>query len=180
MIKKRQKLISLMAMAAFAWLLHVSASPLAAAGATERMASAGMEQGPGFVEAEGTRTFPVERTSFLPYVLIGVGIVAVAFVLVLVIKTQYDITGSWRFIFTTGDNTTNRIVTFDGTKTGGKFVFMDDAGYAGNYTVADRDVTMTLTNFPTVQFSGRFVDRITMKGTWVSETVNWNWTAYLQ
>jgi hypothetical protein len=96
MIKKQQKWIALLVTLTFVWLLQVSAMPAIAAGTTEQPSAANAEQGPGFVEAVGHSVAPAAKKSVLPYVLIGVGVVAVAAVLFLVVlKTSYDITGKW-------------------------------------------------------------------------------------
>jgi hypothetical protein len=96
MIKKKQKWIALLVILSFAWLLQVSTMPLAAIGTSEQIGSASTEQGPDFVEAVGHSADAAKKKSILPYVLIGVGVVAVAAVLFLVVlKTSYDITGKW-------------------------------------------------------------------------------------
>jgi len=54
MFKKQQKWIALPVTIAFAWLLQVSAMPLAAADTTEQVSSASVEQETGFIEQTGT------------------------------------------------------------------------------------------------------------------------------
>ena len=69
---------------------------LAAAGTTEQIGSANAEQGPRFIEEEGDSGYLAKKKSILPIILIGVGVVAVAAVLFLVVlKTSYDIVGTW-------------------------------------------------------------------------------------
>lgn len=53
MLKKHQRWTALLVTIAFAWLLQVTAMPLAAAGASEQAVSANIEQAPGFVEQQG-------------------------------------------------------------------------------------------------------------------------------
>ena len=95
MIKKQQKWIAVLVTLAFMWLLQVSTMPLAAASTVEQISSANAEQGPDFVEAVGYKAAPAAKKSILPIVLIGLGVVAVAAVLFLVVlKTKYDIIGT--------------------------------------------------------------------------------------
>jgi hypothetical protein len=92
MIKKQQKWIALLVTLTFMWLLQVSTMPMAAANAPEQIGSAGAEQGPDYVEAVGHKVAPAKKKSILPIILIGVGVVAVAAVLFLVVlKTKYDL-----------------------------------------------------------------------------------------
>jgi hypothetical protein len=53
MIKKQQRWIALLVAISFAWLLQVSAMPLAAIESSEQVAAAGAEQAPGFIEQLG-------------------------------------------------------------------------------------------------------------------------------
>jgi hypothetical protein len=177
MIKKQQKWVALLVVFTFVWLLQVSTMPLAAAGTNEQVSSANAEQGPGYVEAAGHKYVPAPKKSILPYVLIGVGVVAVAAVLILVVfKTKYDITGSWTFVFTGPTNETF-ILTFTGTKASGNFKFDAVPVYVGTYTVDGKNVTMTIPAVPGLQFSGQFTAKDTMSGTWIANTSTWNWTA---
>ena len=126
MIKKQQKWIALFVAVTFIWLLQVSTMPLAAAGTTEKVSSASSEQGPDFVEAVGQKYVPAPKKSILPYILIGVGVIAVAAVLFLVVlKTKYDITGSWHFVFTHGGSL-NYTIVFTGTKSSGNYTFREN------------------------------------------------------
>jgi hypothetical protein len=96
MMKKQEKWIALLVALTFVWLLQVSTMPLAAANSAEQVGPANAEQGPGYVEAVGQKYVPASKKSILPYVLIGVGVIAVAAVLIFVVfKTNYDITGKW-------------------------------------------------------------------------------------
>jgi hypothetical protein len=177
MIKKQQKWIAFLVTLTFVWLLQVSTMPLTAAGTNEQVSSANAEQGPGYVEAVGHKYVPAPKKSILPYILIGVGVVAVAAVLFLVVlKTKYDITGSWTFVFTGPSNETF-ILTFTGTKASGTFKFDTVPTYAGPYTVDGKNVTMAITSTPSIQFGGQFTAKDTMSGTWIANTSTWNWTA---
>ena len=96
MNRKQQKWVAVLVTVAFVWLLQVSAMPVAAAGASERIGSTFNDQGPRFIEQEGDSGTKAKGKSILPLVLIGVGVAAVAAVLFLVVlKTKYDPRGTW-------------------------------------------------------------------------------------
>jgi len=178
MIKKQQKWIALFVALTFMWLLQVSAMPVAAAGTSEQVGVASAEQGPDFYEAAGHKAAPPPKKSILPYVLIGVGVVAVAAVLILVVfKTSYDITGTWDFVFSKGSDIENNNIVFTGTKASGNFQSMDVQADFGPYTVDGKNVTMTFTLYPEIQCSGQFTGKNTMTGTLNDEGDLWNWTA---
>jgi hypothetical protein len=148
MIKKQQKWIALLVTLTFMWLLQVSTMPLAAANTPEQISQANKEQGPSFVEEEGDSAYQVKKKSILPYILIGVGVVALAAVLFLVVlKTKYDITGEWRYSWkNTGDANwkyTNQKIVFTGDKKQGTLNYMD--AYMGTYTVDGKNVTVLFT-----------------------------------
>ena len=139
MIKKQQKWIALLVTLTFMWLLQVSAMPLAAANAPEQIASASKEQGPGFIEEEGDSGYQTPKKSILPIILIGVGVVALAAVLFLVVlKTNYDIVGSWlesNTIWTQGNTT----IVFSGDKKSGTLA-LEEFIDTGTYTVDGKTV----------------------------------------
>jgi flagellar basal body-associated protein FliL len=123
MFKKQHKWIALLVTLTFAWMLQVSTMPLAAASTTEQASSANAEQGQNFVEVMDHETAPAKSKSILPLILIGVGVVAIAAVLFLVVlKTKYDIVGTWTVVWhwtsgsTYGDTAT---FTFSGTMDSG-------------------------------------------------------------
>jgi hypothetical protein len=177
MIKKQQKWIALLVTLTFMWLLQVSTMPMAAAGTTEQAGLVNAEQGPGYVEAAGHKYVPPPKRSILPYILIGVGVVAVAAVLFLVVlKTKYDITGSWTFVFV-GPSQVTYVLTFTGTKASGSFKFDIVPAYTGPYTVDGKNVTMSIPGFTGLQFSGQFTAKDTMTGTWIDGSATYNWTA---
>lgn len=170
MIKKQQKWIALFVALTFMWLLQVSSMPLAAAGSGEQVNAASAEQGPDYVEAIGQKAAPAKSKSILPYVLIGVGLVAVTAVLFLVVlKTKYDIVGTWRFTFSDSSNpslTETFSLTFTGTKKSGTYAFTEIPIYTGTYAVDGKNVNMVVTILPYVTFSGQFTGKDTMSGTW--------------
>ena len=170
MIKKQQKWIALAVVVTFMWLLQVSAMPLAAENSAE--------QGPGYVEAAGRQIAPPAKKSILPVILIGVGVVAVAAVLFLVVfKTTYDITGNWTFIFTGPTNETY-VLTFSGSKESGTFVFAAVPMFNGTYAVDGKNVTMTVTLVPTIEFKGQFTNKDTMKRTRLQMVGVWDLDGY--
>jgi hypothetical protein len=178
MIKKQQKWIALFVAVTFMWLLQVSTMPLAAAGTTETVSSANSEQGPDFFEAVGHKYVPAPKKSILPYILIGVGVVAVAAVLFLVVlKTKYDITGSWDFTFTKVGSSVNFTLVFTGTKSSGNWIFQENPALTGTYTVDAKKATMTVTVAPIIIFNGEFTDKDTMSGNWIEGSTTWTWTA---
>jgi flagellar basal body-associated protein FliL len=164
MIKKQQKWIALLVTLTFVWLLQVSAMPLAAAGTTEQVSSANAEQGPNFVEAIGQNVSPAKKKSILPIILIGVGVVAIAAVLFLVVlKTNYDITGEWTLNYTMPGWP---LSTYPLTCTGDK-----KAGTAatnlinGDYTVDGKKVTINLRqNTARWEYIGEFKTKVRMEG----------------
>ena len=178
MIKKQKKLIALLVTLTFMWLLQVSTMPLAAGETSEQLASANAEQGPNFVERTGVAGSQAAKKSILPYVLIGVGVVAVAAVLFLVVlKTDYDITGTWDFVFTYEGDTTLFTVIFRGDKASGTFDFLEAPYLYGNYNVDGKKVTMALTGNPQLPISGQFTAKDKMTGTLIDGSEVWNWTA---
>ena len=178
MIKKNQKWIALLVTLTFMWLLQVSTMPLNAAGTNEPAAAASPDQGPRFVEKEDAAAPAAGKKSILPLVLIGVGVVAVAAVLFLVVlKTKYDITGSWNFIFTHGSGSNPYTLTFSGTKGSGNYTTAGNPLLAGTYTVVDKDVTFTVNSYPAIQFKGQFTEKDKMSGTYVEGSFSFTWTA---
>jgi hypothetical protein len=77
---KHQKWIALLVTFTFAWLLQVSAMPLAATGTTEHVAAASAGQATGFVEQIGD-VWAKPRTS--PVILI-LGVIVLSLLIVLI------------------------------------------------------------------------------------------------
>jgi hypothetical protein len=173
MIKNQKRWVALLVVLSFAWLLQASALPLGAAGAGDEMRAAGSEPGPDYYEAAGRKPLPPKK-SIVPYVLIGVGVVAVAAVLLLVVfKTSYDIVGEWQFDFS-GPYDTTAYVTFSGSKASGDF---ESAYWWGTYAVDGKNVTMTISNYGGILFTGKFTGKNTMSGAWVEGGETWNFIA---
>jgi hypothetical protein len=171
MIKKQQKWIALLVTLTFMWLLQVSSMPLAATGTVEQVSFASAEQGPDFVEAVGHKTALVKKKNILPIILIGVGVVAVAAVLFLVVlKTKYDITGIWQYYYKWDDLSTQSgpfNVTFSGSRSSGQLTFDDTNGVlAGTYTADKKNVSFSInsTGKPW-NHTGSFESKDKMSGT---------------
>jgi hypothetical protein len=168
MIKKQQKWIALLVTLTFMWLLQVSTMPLAAANTTEQVSSANSEQAPDFFEAVGHNASLAKKKSIVPIVLIGVGVVAVAAVLFLVVlKTKYDPVGTWSGPVTSQTTNWTGQVTFSGDKKSGTIIYSNY--YSGTYTVSGKDITYNyIYNDQTITFTGKFDSKDTMSGTWIN------------
>ena len=174
MIKKQQKWIALLVTLTFLWLLQASTMPVAAAGATEQIAAASAEQAPGFIEQEGASGYQAKKKSILPVILIGLGVVAVAAVLILVVfKTKYDPVGTWSGPMSNQvpQNWTTTIV-FAGDKKTGTVLYKDPwySNQPGTYTVGTggaKNITFIVTiSGQTITFTGAFETKDIMSGTW--------------
>lgn len=170
MLKKEQKRIAWLVILAFAWMMQVAAMPLTAA------------EGTGFVEVAGAETVPAKSRSILPLVLIGVGVVAAAAVLFLVVlKTNYDILGTWTvdWQFTSkGGSMGVFTIIFSGTKESGTLTISYGGG--GTYTVDGKNVTWVLSSEdPSFIWTGQFDSKDTMSGTisWSAKGFSGTWTA---
>jgi hypothetical protein len=164
MFKKQQKWIALLVTLTFMWLLQVSTMPLAAADTMEQVSSVNSEQGPGYVEAIKHSVPVAKKKSILPYVLIGVGVVAVTAVLILLVfKTSYDITGTWIGTEITY-GTYNYKYVFSGDKKSGTVVITEVSGsgyWSGTYTVDGKNVAWAVGDYA---YTGTFDSKTTMKG----------------
>jgi hypothetical protein len=172
MIKNQKKWIALLVTVTFVWLLQVSVMPLAAKGATEKIVSAGSGQGPDFIEHEGGSSSGGGKKSILPIILIGVGVAAVAAVLILVVfKTSYDITGEWKYSWKRTGNTnwdyTDQKILFVGDKKQGTLTYMNL--YQGTYTVDGKDMAMifTIAGDWHISNTGTFADKNKITGSWI-------------
>jgi hypothetical protein len=166
MIKKQQKWIALLVTCTFIWLLQVSTMPVAAAGAPEQISAASTEQAPDFIEEEDDGGYQAKKSSILPIVLIGVGVAAAAAVLFLVVlKTSYDITGTWTVTDTVINDPTT--IVFSGSKKSGTLDLTDFLD-TGTYTVDGKKVHFEFNtpghNYNFV-FDGQFDSKDKMSGT---------------
>jgi hypothetical protein len=186
MIKKQQKWIALLVTLTFVWLLQVSTMPLAAASAPEQVSSTNTEQGPGVVEAVGHNVAPAKKKSILPIILIGVGVVAVAAVLFLVVlKTKYDLRGTWSLTRSSDFYwiTNPRTFVFVGTSKDSGTLTVTNFQDNGPWTADGKNVSFTMTTNSTYlwTFTGAFSDKDTLSGTLnyhdASHDINGTWTA---
>jgi hypothetical protein len=163
MIKKQQKWIAILVVCTFAWLMHLSAMPVAAAGSSGQASTVSSEQGPDYLEAVGQKAAPAKKKSILPWILIGAGVITVtALVLILIVLKGYDITGQWSMTYTWEGSTPGTVtLTFSGEKKSG--TMLSSSGATANYTVDGKNVTWTYTN-GTV-YTGTFTDKDAMNGT---------------
>ncbi|MEI6613990.1 MAG: hypothetical protein WCL37_03765 [Chrysiogenales bacterium] len=173
MIKKQQKWIALLVTLTFIWLLQVSTMPLAAANTAEQASFASFEQGPDFIEAVKHKAAPPPKKSILPYVLIGVGVVAVAAVLFLVVfktKYKYDIRGTWQYYYKWDDLSTETgpiTITFSGSQSSGQLVFdVQEDNQQGTYTITKENVSFVIdSNHKPWNHTGSFESENKMSGT---------------
>lgn len=176
MIKKQQKWIALLVTLTFMGLLQVSTMPVAAANAPEQIASANAEQAPSFIEEEGDSSYQPKKKSILPVILIGVGVVALAAVLFLVVlKTKYDITGAWTLTWQyEGDPPGSNTITFTGDKKTGTFQISTSSG---TYTVDSKKVQWVYSGGGQTTYTGEFTDKTHMSGTMLSYGYDGTWSA---
>lgn len=168
MAKKSQKRAAWLAVFTFVWLLQVSTKTIANTGASETGYSVKAEPGPDFVEAAGQKAAPAAKKSILPYILIGVGAVAVAAVLLLVVfKTNHDVTGTWAGTETTygGAPSYSHLFIFRGDKKSGTvetvYLSSSAASATAPYTVNGNKVAWSSKNY---SYAGAFDSPLTMKG----------------
>ena len=183
-MKKQEKWIAAFVVLAFLSLLQVSAMPLRAEQSPGQSGTTieSPEKAPGFIEETGAPYSAKKKKSIVPIVLIGVGVVAVAAVLALVVfKTNYDITGTWTITvdFTTPgftDYTSTWI--FTGSKESGTFV-ENDAGtsYPGTYKVTNKKDVWFKYNSYSDTFVGKFDSKDKMSGTFSTASYNGIWSA---
>jgi hypothetical protein len=175
-IENHKGMIALVAVFSFLYMVGISSMPLAA-NTQEQISSASMEQGPGYVEAVTQKVAPAKKKSILPMLLIGVGVVAVAAVLILVVfKTKYDITGTWAaaIVQDQDQNRWEADFIFTGDKKSGTAEYREPGfHFPGTYAVNGKDVNIVIDfsgfNPPAViTFAGSFSAANSMSGTWVS------------
>jgi hypothetical protein len=178
----KKRVIALFVAFAFLSLLAASTMPLRADQTPDRAGTAvcSPERGPGFVEEEGYGSAPAKR-SIVPMILIGVGVAALAAVLVLVVfKTKYDIAGSWSLHATYDDDdyVYDSIIVFSGDKKSGTTT--DNWGGSGTYSVDGKKVSFTIRwpNDNTSTYTGTFDGKDKMNGRF-HESVGFDgpWTA---
>jgi len=175
----KKRVIALFVAFAFLSLLSASTMPLRADQAPDPAGTtvSSPEQGPSFIEEEGYGSASAKK-SIVPMILIGVGVAALAAVLVLVVlKTKYDIVGTWTLSFNwelTPDGSTE--IEFLGDKKSGDVHLFGSK--TGTYTVDSKDVTFTVGTGTVATFIGKFTDKTRLSGTMTNNEGNsGTWTA---
>jgi hypothetical protein len=176
-MKKHQKMIASFVVFTFLSLLQISAMPRPTEQSPGQAGTSmtSSEKAPNFIEEEGTTGYQPKKKSMLPMILGVVAVGAVVAVLVLVVlKTKYDITGQWTLTWKyEGETQNSNTITFSGDKKTGTFVI---GSASGTYTVSDKNVSWTYTGGDTV-YTGKFTDKTHMSGTQVSFGFNGTWSA---
>jgi hypothetical protein len=179
-MKKHQKLIAMFVVFAFLSLLQISAMPQPAETSPGQAGTSmsSPEKAPNFIEEEGNTGYQPKKKSMLPIILGVVAVGAVVAVLLLVVlKTKYDITGKWTLTWKyEGDPQNSNTITFTGDKKTGTFAI----GTAnGTYTVDNKNVNWVYTGGQTT-YTGTFSDKTHMSGTMVSYGYTGTWSAVKQ
>ena len=188
MIKKLQRPVAFFVVLALLSLLQISAMPLGAGQAPEQagVATANDEQSPNFVE-EATTPPSTKKKSIVPMILIGVGVAAAAAVLFLVVlKTKYDLRGSWSV--TRSDDfywiTNPRTFVFVGASRSSGTMSISGFSDIGPWTADGKTVNFTFTTNASSYLwtlTGTFSDKDTISGTVnyhdASHDINGTWTA---
>lgn len=182
-MKTSKKMIAMFVLFAFLCLLHASTMPLRAEQSPGQSGTTmeTPEKAPGFIEEEGAPS-AAKKKSILPLVLIGVGVVAVAAVLALVVfKTNYDITGTWTInihFVTTGFTDYTSTWVFSGSKDSGTFVENDQGTtFPGTYKVTNKKDVWFKYNAYSDTYVGQFTSKNQMSGTFSTSNYNGTWTA---
>ena len=181
-MKAGKNTVALFVALAFISPLRLPTMPLQGGQAPDRTGTpiSSAEQGPGFMEEEGYGSAPAKK-SIVPVILIGVGVAALAAVLVLVVcKTKYDIVGSWTIHVAYDQDLFPALShhhVFTGDRKSGTTT-VDDWQGKGTYTVDGKKVEFTIhwaarttTTFTGAfdgkdRMSGRFYEAFAFGGTW--------------
>jgi hypothetical protein len=177
---KHKKMIAAFVVCAFLSLLQISAMPQPAEQSPGQAGTsmASSEKAPNFIEEEGNTGYQPKKKSMLPIILGVVAVGAVVAVLVLVVlKTKYDITGKWTLTWQyEGEVQKSNTITFTGDKKTGTFVI---SIANGTYTVDGKDVSWTYSGGEPV-YTGKFTDKTHMSGTMNDTGTPGTWSAVKQ
>jgi len=177
---KHKKMITAFVIFAFLSLLQISAMPQAAQQSPDQAGTSisNPDEAPNFIEEEGDAGYQPKKKSMLPIILGVVALGAVVAVLVLVVlKTKYDITGQWQVSWNyPGYNSGSAPIIFSGDKKSGSFAI---GSSSGTYTVDGKNVSWTYSDGNTV-YTGTFSGKNNMSGTIVSSGTPGTWTAVRQ
>jgi hypothetical protein len=179
-IKPHRRCIAWVAAFAFFWLIQADCLPLRAESTgSQQPAFAASGQGPDYHEAVSQKAAPGKKKSILPWILIGVGLAGASLALYfLVLKTDYNIVGTWNVMLVWSDGgSDNPVITFAGTKKSGTLT--SDYDDTGTYSVKGKEVTWTFAWDTTFVWTGKFSGKDSMSGTlvWGSASETGTWTA---
>lgn len=169
LIQVHKKAITLILIATFFCLIQISAMPLGAetsrTSGSETMSSAGNET--GLIEQEAPAGYAKRKSSVLPIIIGVVAVGAIVAILVLVVlKTKYDITGTWNETNTILTGTTD--IVFSGDKKSGTVSLQPTYLDTGTYTVSSKTVHFEFHapgfNYNWV-YDGQFDSKDSMSGT---------------
>ena len=187
-MNKMKRPIALFVACAFFSLIQLAAMPLSADQAPEPagIAAESEDQAPNFVE-EATNSPTTKKKSIVPMILIGVGVAAAAAVLFLVVlKTKYDLRGSWSV--TRSDDfwwiSNPRTFVFVGESRSSGTMSITGFTDVGPWTADGKTVNFTFTTNASLYlwtFTGTFSDKDTISGTVnyhdANYDINGTWTA---
>ncbi len=171
----QKRMTALFVAVSFLVLLLASAMPLRADRSPDQAGTAisNAEQGPSFIEEEGSSSSVAKKKSILPIIIgvVAVGAIA-AFLILVVFKTKYDITGTWDFNFTSTSpsHSWTWTIAFSGDEKSGNFI--DEFNDTGAYRVDGKNVTISYTDWD-IQLTGTFdgKDKMTGNATFTGLTI---------
>ncbi len=159
-----KKLSAIIVLVTFLFTLHLSVQPLR--GESNQQTSISTSSQPNVVEQESSSYSASKKKSVLPVILGVLAVGAVVAVLVLVVlKTKYDITGDWLLYFKWdgSSNYSSTPMTCKGDKKSGD-VLLSNVKY-GTYKVDGKDVTITFViGSVTATYTGKFTDKNRIEG----------------
>jgi hypothetical protein len=178
MIKRYKKMIALGVTMAFLTLLPIYSLPLPE------------EQSPSFVEKEQQVTYQTAQRNVLP-VILGLAAVAVGVFLlvILVFKTQYDLTGAWEFhtdFTTAGDADYDSVWTFTPYDYSDRVTGIFDRNANGKITrglffIVNKKEVVFQDSKLTEAYVGKFDSKGTLSGTFhFTSGAEGNWTAKIR
>lgn len=185
-MKKIQRPIALFTVIALCVLLQVSATPLCADQAPAAVSAVGEEQVPNYVETIDPNGGMEKKKSIVPIILIGVGVAAAAILFLVVLKTKYDLRGTWAV---TRSNefywiANPRNFEFIGSTRGNGTLKLIGFTDVGTWSADSKTVTFSMSANASQYlwtFSGKFTDQDTLSGTVnyhdATHDINGTWTA---
>lgn len=186
-MKKIQRPIALLVAVTFCFLLQMSAMPLRADQEPAAVTAAGEEQAPNFVETVDPKGGVEKKKSIVPVILIGVGVAAAAALLFLVVlKTKYDLRGTWAMTRSSDFYwiTNPRSFVFTGASRSSGTLSLIGFIDTGTWSASGKNVDFTMTANAAQYlwtFTGKFTGKDTLSGTVnyhdANYDINGTWTA---